>query len=215
MDKLKKDATLTLERYPKLALTERPGKLPSLTGQIDIVAEDGSIIETFTLRIQYTENFPNAYPLAYETGGRFLKTNPDLHVNADGTLCLNVEQDEILETRNGITTIDFIQNVLIPNLAWRVCKLEGLTTDLKEHRHGVAGIVDSYKEKLGTDNIKLLLVLIGKAALNQLPDRNEPCLCGSRKKYKQCHYQAIESIRLINRDILTKHFKAIKAALDE
>ncbi len=215
MDKLKKDTALTLERYPKLALTERPGKLPSLTGQIDIVAEDGTVVETFAVRIQYTENFPNAYPLAYEIGGRFPKANSDLHVNSDGTLCLNVEQDEILGTRNGISTIDFIQNVLIPNLAWRVCKLEGLTTDLKEYRHGMEGIVDSYKEKLGTDNIRLILLLIGKAALNQLPERNERCICGSEKKYKQCHYPAIESIRLINRDILTKHFKAIKEALDE
>ncbi len=214
MDKMKKDIAFTLKQYPKLILKERSEKLPSLVGQIDIVDEDGAIIETFNVSIQYTKRFPNAYPLVYETGGRFPKTNPDLHVNSDGTLCLNVEQDEILGTRSGITTIDFIQKVLIPNLAWRVCKLEGLTTELKEHRHGVAGIVDSYKEKLGTDNLSLILLLIGNAALNQLPERNELCLCGSGKKYKHCHCQAIESITLINRDILTRHFKAIKVALD-
>ena len=214
MDKLKKDIALALEQYPKLALIERSGNLPSLKGQIDII-DDDTTIETFDVLIQYTENFPNGYPLAYETGGRFPRFSPDLHINSDGTLCLNVEQEEALETRNGITTVVFIQKVLIPNLAWRVCRVEGLTTELEEHRHGVSGIIDSYQEKLKTDNVKLILVLLGKAALNQLPERNDMCFCGSEKKYKQCHYQAIESLKLIKREILFKHFKAIKAELEE
>lgn len=214
MDKLKKDIALTLEQYPKLVLMDRSGKLPSLKGRIDIV-DDGTTIETFDVLIQYTETFPNAYPLAYETGGRFPRSSPDLHINSDGTLCLNVEQEEALETRNGITTINFIQKVLIPNLAWRVCRLEGLTIELKEHRHGVLGIIDTYKEKLKTDNVKLILILLGKAASNKLPRRNNICFCGSEKKYKQCHYQAIESLKLLKRDVLFKHFKAIKTTLEE
>lgn len=214
MDKLKKDIALTLEQYPKLALIERPDSPPSLKGQIDIV-DDGATLETFDVLIQYTEGFPNGYPLTYEIGGRFPRSNRDLHINSDGTLCLNVEQEEALETRNGITTNDFIQKVLIPNLAWRVCKLEGLTTELDEYRHGILGIIDSYKEKLKTDNVRLILVLLGRAALNQIPERNDLCFCGSEKKYKLCHHQAIESLKLIKRDVLIKHFKAIKEALEE
>jgi len=214
VDKLKKDIALTLEQYPKLALIECSGKPPSLKGQIDIV-DDGIIIETFDVLIQYTDGFPNCYPLTYETGGRFSQSNYDLHINSDGTLCLNVEQEEALETRNGITTNDFIRKVLIPNLAWRLCRLEGLTTELKEYRHGILGIIDRYKEILKTDNVRLILVMLARTVLNQLPERNDLCFCGGQRKYKLCHQQSIESLKLIRRDLLIKHFKAINETLKE
>ncbi|WP_169705258.1 SEC-C domain-containing protein [Runella slithyformis] len=214
MDKLKKDIALTLEQYPKLELVEYEGKFPCLKGRIDIVNE-GEVLEKFDVIIQYTEDFPYVYPKAYEVSGRFPIGDSGLHINYDGTLCLNVEQDESIQARNGISTLDFIKKVLIPNLAWRICRLEELTSDLQEHRHGVQGIIDSYAEKLRTSDVRKILILIGHAAINDLPDRNDICLCGSEKKYKLCHYTAIESIKLIKRDVLIKHFRDIKETLDE
>jgi len=205
MIKLKDDIAKTLKQFPKLTLFEREGGSPSLKGTIEIFNERSEIIDSFEVDIRFTSKFPREYPLVFETGGRFSRDNPELHFFTNESLCLNVIQEEIITTRQGISTIDFINNVLIPNLAWRVCKLEGLTTELKEYRHGLNGVIDSYKEKLNVSSNIQMVKFLGLYLLNKLPERNKPCFCGSTINFKKCHYRYLDYLKQIDSKLIRQH----------
>ena len=104
----KKDIARTLEQYPNLSF-QNDNQYPYLTGIIEIY--DGSlIVDKFNVSIFFSNKYPFEYPKVYEIGGRFPRNLP-FHIYGKGNFCLDTEVNEFLKTRNGISTIDFINRL--------------------------------------------------------------------------------------------------------
>ena len=109
-------------------------------------------------------------------------------------MCLDVKQSIAIKAKKGIKIFDFIEKDLIPNLAWRYCVLNNIPFEKKEYEHGLKGVIQEYQEILETENDPFLLKCLCAIVLNKLPERNEPCLCGKQKKFKNCHEVSIQHI---------------------
>lgn len=210
---IKKDIASTLERYPLLTHHVSLRGQDILEGQIDLTDEGQNIVDSFQIRLIYTKKFPYAYPKAVETTTRFSKNQVDLHINGDGTLCLNSEPDEATDTHSGMSTVTFIKNVLLPNLAWRVCKLEKLDVELQEFSHGSQGTLESYKQMLNIPDSKTLLLYLVAYQTHALPSRNVKCICGSQKKFKHCHNLVKNKLALIPDETLARHIAELKSLI--
>ena len=51
--------------------------------------------------------------------------------------------------------------------------------------------------------------LLYNAAFVKAPERNDPCCCGSGRKFKRCHEVAVNSLRLIGKENVEKDFKVL------
>lgn len=182
-----RDTASALARYPKLSPRISAVGEDVLEGEIDLTGPDGEVVESYQVKMLYTDNFPRAYPKVYETGGKFQRQRSSMHINGDGTLCLNSEPGEAIDTHRGMDTCSFIEKVLLPNLAWRTYSLEQPADKLAEFSHGIEGTIESYQEILQTDAPRTAIAILDAHISKSLPHRNERCLCGSGKKFKNCH----------------------------
>lgn len=206
---------MTIKRYPKLVSRIASNGGAVLEGEIDLLDAEKKSVDSFKVKMMYTTKFPYAYPKVCEIGGRFPRDHEDMHINGDGTLCLNSEPGEALDTYRGMDTCVFIEKVLLPNLAWRVCKLENIDVDLKEFSHGALGTLESYTTILNVTDPNLVIRILTAYLNKPLPKRNAPCLCGSNKKFKLCHEQATSKLSYIDKKTLSTHLSAISKHVTE
>lgn len=204
----KKDISDAIKKYPKLSFSWGADNVPNLKGEIDIFYDNGENFVSFGVLIVFPENYPFFYPSVWEIGGMFPKSE-EYHYLSDGALCLDVRQQIAVKSKNGIKTSDFIDAVLIPNLAWRYCLLNKIPFDKKDYKHGLDGIIEHYEEILETNDIYFILACLIAVTANKLPDRNDPCFCGKKSKFKKCHETAIESLSKIPKNLLKKDISEI------
>ena len=161
--------------------------------------------------ISLTAEFPYRYPVVYEIGGRFpIDRSEELHINYDSSLCLEVPQRELIHASSGVATVDFIPAVLIPNLAWRICKLEDFGVNLKEHRHELLGILDEYKSMLKTSEKKFVVLTLERLINARIPPDKSTCYCDSGKKYADCHKAGMTRLQQLPIEMITLHLSQIK-----
>lgn len=112
-----KEAELIQNEYPglKFDIDEKSGE-PHLSGIIQLLSENRSLIDSYTIKISAIPEYPCRFPLAFETGGR-IPLNIDWHVYSnDGHFCISSVPEEILICRKGINLRTFIEDHLMPYL---------------------------------------------------------------------------------------------------
>ena len=77
---------------------------------------------------------------------------------------------------------------------------------LQEYAHGDDGVRQYYEKLLGTTDVVVWAALF-HAAFDKHIERNEPCCCGSGRKFKKCHEPIVQSIQLIGKEQVEKDFK--------
>lgn len=194
-----------IRKYPNLRMVGNPGSL-FLKGILDVPDGNGGIATSYSVEIKSSPLYPYRYPIAFEVGGDIPK-NADNHKYNNNSLCLGVEAEEIVQCRNGLEVSVFIEKVLIPHLANQY--YHHITGSyLQEYAHGIAGILQYYEGVLrGIDHS--LWIALFNAAFIKAPERNDPCCCGSGRKYKRCHEVAVNSLRLIGKEKVEKDFKEL------
>lgn len=192
----KKDISDTLIKYPKLNFSFNNDGNIILRGEIDIFYDNGDNYVSFQVIIEVSKKYPYTYPMVWEIGKMFPKEQ-EFHYLYNAALCLDVKQSIAIKAKKGIKLTDFIAKDLIPNLAWRYCLLNDIPFDKKEYEHGLKGVIQEYQEILGTKDDLLLFKCLRAVELNILPERNELCLCGNQKKFKNCHETSLQHISKI------------------
>lgn len=209
----KKDISDTLIKYPKLTLSFNNEGDIILKGEIDIFYDNGDSYVAFLVLIKISKKYPFTYPTVWEIGKMFPKEQ-SFHYLDNNALCLDVKQSIAIKAKMGIKIVDFIEKDLIPNLAWRYCVLKDIPFERKEYKHGLEGVIQEYQEILETQDDSFLFKCLCAVALNKLPERNETCLCGNQKKFKNCHETSIQHISKMPINILrsdvTKIYQFLK-----
>ncbi len=146
-----------------------------------------NICDVFDIVILLEQNDSNGWPKVYEIGRRGEKISiekglakADLHFNADNSCCLGINLDPL----SRMTIQDFLYGLVIP-FFYRLAYVErfGLQAAREdlwgEYSHGKSGLLEYIDEMLKLKNLDV--------------GRNDPCPCGNRKKYKQCHWYEVKA----------------------
>jgi hypothetical protein len=201
-----KELLSVIKKYPnlKLKFEKQEGYLK---GILDIPNESGDIAGNFLIEIHSVEKFPYRFPKLYEVGGE-IPIHHDWHKYNDNSCCLTVEPDEIIKCKNGITLIGFIEDVVIPYFANQLYrKTEGKY--FNEYPHGSEGLYVFYADLFRNENISVWLEYLDKTFNGKKTMRNGLCYCNSGLKFKFCHLQVEEKLKILGKDKILIDIKNI------
>lgn len=191
-------------QFPKLRVIEK-NDIPIISGELDLVSENKRLIDTYAIEIHPTIDYPNRFPLVYETGGR-IPRNIDWHIfESTGHCCIKTLPEEILICKNGITLSYFIEKEVVPyffNQTFR--RIKGYF--LNERSHGISGEIEFFKSELRTDNILNIVKWLQFISQRKEPSRSEKrCFCGSQIMYRHCHRERYRKLAKLG-DLELKYF---------
>ena len=158
------------------------------------------LYDTFSVSVEFDAIDANGWPTVREVGGRYLKIaakerveSIDLHFFPDGRCCLGIS----LGIERRLTIERFVQELLIPFL-YRLSFVDAYGIDAArsklwgEYSHGDEGLWQHADD----------VIHIGR----KNPGMNEPCPCGSGKKYRWCHLQEVEAVKVAQSGVPTSFF---------
>jgi hypothetical protein len=194
--------------FPNLRVKSKNGR-KYLKGTIDIRNSEQLFVKSFLIEIHYSERFPYRFPLLFEVGGD-IPCHPDWHKYSDNSCCITVEPYEILQCKQGVSIPQFINQQVIPYLA-NQCYKKVVGKYKNEFSHGKQGLIEYYTDLMGTSDSKKWIQYVKYAfGIDSLKiRRNDPCICGSGKKFKSCHDAIFYKIKQIEKDNIIKHFTLI------
>lgn len=183
-----------------------------LVGRIDVIDEFGEKWDQYNVKIVFPHRYPKEMPIMFETGGRIPRED-DYHVNPDGSCCLSVPAMEMIICSRGISAANFIQELAIPYLANHTYKRKFNKFAREEYDHGIGGLYQFYADAFKSEQWNLIMAGLRKIVLNELPQRNDLCFCGSAKKYKNCHRQSVEYLSPVSKERLAMDHEIFRVAL--
>ena len=142
---------------------------------------DSYLSDSFSIRIDLAAVDRNGWPAVYEVGGRYARVAErenvetiDLHFFPNGACCLGLQ---LLADRR-TTLKEFMDELVVP-FFYRLAY-----TDL----HGLVASRDTLwvEYSHGDQGLREYLSDVARIAAHG-PGRNDPCACGSGRKYKRCH----------------------------
>lgn len=194
--------------FPDLQLCIREDSLPYLIGNLVLVDENNVMYDKYSIRIEYPNDYPNSFPLVYETNQR-LPHNIDWHIYVDGHFCICTPIEEYIYCAKGITLTSFIQKQVLPylhNQSFR--EKEGYF--LNERSHGSMGILESLYDILHINDLTKVYSTLIHIYRNSKPLRTSKCFCGSDRKYRYCHKKEYEALKSIGQERLFEIISYLK-----
>jgi hypothetical protein len=194
---------------PNLCKIGLNGKI-ILKGAISIIDKDGKHWEDYVIEIHNSQEFPNQFPLLFETSGKIPRIG-DWHVYEDrGSCCVKIFPEEILRCKKGITVSEYIQEEVIPYLFNQTHRrTEGYYVN-GEYSHGTKGIYEYYSEILKTgNNVKQTLELMKFVVTHERPYRTSMCFCGEKIKFRHCHRDSFDLLKMLGDNVIEYHYHEI------
>ncbi len=190
---LRAEEALVKEFYPSLRFRpDADGGRMNLEGDFVLQTECG-VSTSIAIRLLFPRNYPDSEPTAFDARGRF-PVSADRHIIKDGQFCLWLppcspwDKDDPNRLRRFLDEVTvFLERQLIFDATG------GKIWPGNQYKHGAAGYEEFMLALLDGDDAdlsSLFPVILGKIH----PGRNEICPCGSQKKYKRCHSDAIAEI---------------------
>lgn len=208
---INQDLDNALKYYPNLKKVYRDNHW-KLYGEIFIkIPKTGEVIDTYNVEMTYPKNYPNNLPIVKELSGK-IPITPDRHVYLSGKLCLMAPPEEILLCiKSKIDSLYFIRRILVPYLANQTLINAGLPGFLKgERSHDFSGIIEFWKDLCKTKDIEIVFNCMEIVFKKTVILTQSKCFCGSQKKYKHCHFNAIKDMKRYNSIYLASQYRDIK-----
>ena len=189
----------------------------------DSALEDRIIQDSYEIEVEFFSGSPLRFPDVREVGGRIqkviekfdIKDIRDLHVNKNlnNAICLCPKPEFYVRYPNGLDLFDFFNALVLPYFY-------GLTYFEKHgewprgtYGHGDVGIFEFYFEHRNAANANLIKSCIENLSESlskeYLQRKGEAkghweCVCGSKKKMRDCHAKTLGGLRALREDIRNK-----------
>ena len=188
---LRAEEALVKELYPRLRfrLDADVGKM-NLEGDF-VLQTDCGVSTSIAIRVEFSGNYPDAEPIAFDAAARF-PVSADRHIIKDGQFCLWLPPCSPWDKEDPNRLIRFLDEVSVFLERQMTFEVTGIWPG-DQYKHGAAGYEEFMLARLNgnpSDFAALFPVILGRAH----PGRNELCPCGSQKKYKRCHADAVAGI---------------------
>lgn len=190
------DIRSSIAAYPTLRLSTE--KSLEITGEWH-VEHDGEVLETYSIRISFDDNYPHSLPKVYETSGK-IKPSPDTHFNSpDWHACLFVSHQRWQVWPVGSSFKRFLE-IPVHNffLGQAHYAAYGYWPNHRERGHGNKGIVEYYQELFDCEKPATILSLLSIEVPDVIP-RQRKCPCNKRKRLRNCHGPLLHTLR-VNQD---------------
>lgn len=207
-----RDIDRALLSYPLLKRVDKNGFI-HVVGEIQLIHPVKGEFDKYCISVFFPFTYPSCFPKVKETGSKIPKI-ASRHVNYDGTLCLAVEPEEKIITKNGIQFKYFLDKILVPHLARETFREITGRYPEGEYAHGNEGIWEYYESILETKDRKSILIELERIACLEWQGRNELCFCGSSQKFKNCHLKRWNIILKSGRDYTNEIIKTLKADIN-
>ena len=196
----KNEAKNITEYFSELNYQEDIHGSPAIVGELLLKDVTGDLIDSYSIKIVATNNYPYRFPWVYETGKR-IPISIDWHVFPDGHCCVKAIPEELLICKKGITLPGFIKEQVIPNFFNQKYR-EQHGFFLHERAHGEFGNIEFFKELFNTSDLNVIQKFLSIAKSRKELKGEDKCICGSSKKYKKCHRREFRKITLYSQDEL-------------
>tara|TARA_R110000868_G_scaffold259520_3_gene517769 strand:+ start:1488 stop:2177 length:690 start_codon:yes stop_codon:yes gene_type:complete len=197
-----------IEKHKELSCKNDNG-IPCVFGSLNLTDEHGIIEDTYQIEIKAVQDYPNSFPLIFETGGR-IPRNIDWHIfEATGNCCIASEPEEIIICNSGLTLLSFIDNQ-IKNYFYSQIFRNQNGYFLKERSHGDKGWIEFFEEIFMTDNIFNIEFGLNKIVEGKKTNRVSMCFCGSGKKYRKCHKKSYDVLSKLSKDDIQLFLNALR-----
>lgn len=194
--RLAQDRVGIAETFPDLAyrIDEGVGRV-FLDGTITLVAECG-VPTPIAVRVEFPADYPQGEPRIFEVAERFPHVS-DRHFFEDGQCCLWLPPESRWnpDDPDGLCRFLEVAAVFFDQQLVYEAESRGEWPGA-QHSHGDEGYLEFVHETLGGGRDLLTVfapVLLGHKTGHV--QSNDPCPCGSRRKYKRCHKQRVEEVR--------------------
>jgi hypothetical protein len=194
--RLAQDRACIAEMFPELSYRiDETSERVFLDGTITLLAECG-IPTSIAVRVEFPSDYPQGEPRIFEVAGRFTHVS-DRHFFADGQCCLWLPPESRWKSNDPDGLCRILEEVAVFFDQQLVYEAEGLDVWPGGQRsHGDEGYLEYLQEVLGGDQQLLAVFAPILAGLKKgHTQSNDPCPCGSRRKYKRCHKQRVEEVR--------------------
>lgn len=172
------------ETFPKLQYPQRTNYGWEIVGQIDVIDDQGTIWDVFDVKILFPNDFPEALFELSETGNKIPK-GKEWH-NSE-TCCLSTKAVMFSEMLGNLTLLNWLYKYAHPFLANYVYRVKTNTYANKTFDHETAGLIQGYYKVFRTSDLSLVIEKLKYLTGSKTLGRNDPCFCGSGKKYKHCY----------------------------
>lgn len=205
-DLFKVEIAAMREQFPLLNFIFLDG-IPCLKGVVELKDPEKKIVDTYEILIKSIESYPNKFPQVFELGGKFPK-NVDWHVFPDLSCCLASPPEETLICIDGINLNSFIEKHVIPYFFNQTFRREN-GYFLNERAHGDLGWIEFFYEILRTKDINHVIKTLELILSGVKIERTAMCICGSKKKYRNCHRDAIHLLRKLPKDDIAQYYQKL------
>ncbi|NCP07188.1 MAG: hypothetical protein COZ16_04050 [Flavobacteriaceae bacterium CG_4_10_14_3_um_filter_31_253] len=201
-------STEVIEKYKELSLKNEDG-IPFVSGSLALTDEYGAIEDTYQIEIKAVDDYPNRFPLVFETGGR-IPRNVDWHIFEDkGNCCIASPPEEIITCNSGLTLLSFIDNQVRNYFYSQIFRNQN-GYFLKERSHGSKGWIEFFEETFMTDNIFNIEFGLNQIIEGKKIDRVSICFCSSGKKYRKCHKKSYDILSKLSLDNVKLFLHALR-----
>jgi hypothetical protein len=203
-----KESLTVIEKYKELSFVIEDG-IPCVFGYIILNNEHGIIEDKFQVKIQAGDNYPNNFPLVFETGGR-IPRNIDWHIfEQTGNCCISSPPEEIIICNSGLNLLSFIDNQVKNYFYSQVFRNQN-GYFLKERSHGSKGWIEFFEETFMTDNIFNIEFGLNQIIEGKKINRVSMCFCGSGMKYRKCHKKSYDILSKLSIDNVRLFINALR-----
>lgn len=179
-------------KYPSLHLYLENG-IYFIRGNFPILDINQRRIDDFIIEIKIPNNFPEEVPEVRETGNKIPKI-ADRHFYPSGRACLFLLEERHKYLPNGTTIIEFIEGPIKSFFIGQAGFTQTGKWIFGERAHNEEGIIDYYKNIIGTDDAEIVTRFIEYLSKNKVKGHWE-CYCGSKKRMRNCHFKTLLKTR--------------------
>lgn len=208
-------------KYPGLSVTEEDG-VKIVFGDFDFCAiyEGVTLIDSYQIRIELQSSPVSNLPIVIETAKRIKRVAEnndipinDLHTYENNQICLCVKPSEASYFPNGFYFQDFIESLVVPFFYAQKYFEDYKIWPWDTYSHGALGWFEWYNEQVKPtkettewflENLRkekswniIGNVLTKKGGVKG----HQNCLCGSKKKYRNCHNNVFHGLWKLHKDI--------------
>ena len=191
--KVHADFAILQKKQPELKIGYSKSDPTSINGTYRLFDPSGVEQGNWEIFIPISKKYPFEFPELYETSNK-IPILPERHMTKNGA-CVELDIITSYIANRGITFDEFFKRYVVRYFSWNLLYEAGETEGLDYWEHYGQGRKDFFTEHLMTDDTEIIKYYINLIRTNQLPSRNDPCICSSGKKYKKCHHNGIEQLK--------------------
>jgi hypothetical protein len=188
---LRAEEALVKGFYPGLRFQlDADGRRINLEGNF-VLQTDCGVATSIAIRVVFPRDYPESEPTAFDVASRF-PVSADRHIIKDGQFCLWLPPCSPWDKDDPNRLRRFLDEVTVFLERQMTFDATG-TWPGGQYKHGRRGYEEFMLALLHGDTAHfaaLFPAILGHAH----PGRNELCPCGSQKKYKRCHLDAVAEI---------------------